>query len=243
MKVSLFAERAFNKLYKLSVIGQPKNYILRVALPVYPRMKTEIEVAAMELMRNITNLVPDVVAFGSQGGNELGFEWIIMEMNIGMHLRNMWRKMAWEKKTELIRLLAQIQAKMFDNTFAGVGNLYSKPPTAYFRQRSMIGDVVRKPLDILFGHNCPGTDTVASSGSTNVGNYTLRKCSRGVFDMGMFAGMRRLAMSMGQKPREIALLGGLRLKTGMNQVGEYSLPCFAGMRVRSAYISINIATP
>jgi aminoglycoside phosphotransferase len=67
---------------------------MRVSLPVDPRYKTESEVATTEFVRQKTSLpVPRIIAFDSHE-NELGFEWILMDMMPGLTLRKRWRKMS-----------------------------------------------------------------------------------------------------------------------------------------------------
>lgn len=81
--VTFHAQGAFSKLYKISTMSEA--CLMRVSLPVDPRYKTESEVATIEFARQNTSLpVPQIIAFDSNNENELGFEWILMEMMPGV---------------------------------------------------------------------------------------------------------------------------------------------------------------
>jgi Ser/Thr protein kinase RdoA (MazF antagonist) len=88
--VTLFAQGASNKLYKIKVGNA--EVIMRVSLPVYPRLKTESEVATLNWVRQKAPdiPVPGVIAFDSNAQNELGFEWIIMSLIPGKPLSHEW---------------------------------------------------------------------------------------------------------------------------------------------------------
>jgi hypothetical protein len=99
--VVFYAQGAFNKLYKISAAGSV--CLMRVALPVYPRLKTQSEVATINFVRQETHKpVPRIIAFDSESQNEFGFEWIMMEMMPGVPLRKGWRKMTWDAKETII---------------------------------------------------------------------------------------------------------------------------------------------
>jgi hypothetical protein len=68
--------------------------------------------------------VPRIIAFDSNRQNELGFEWIMMEMMPGVPLSKRWRKMTWDTKKTIIRQLGQYQAQLFSNPFQKTGNLF-----------------------------------------------------------------------------------------------------------------------
>jgi hypothetical protein len=98
---------------------------MRVSLPVYPRLKTQSEVATMNFVRQETYMpVPRIIAFDSKSQNELGFEWIMMEMMPGVSLRKRWRRMTWDAKKTIIRQLVQYQAQLFPKSFQKTGNLF-----------------------------------------------------------------------------------------------------------------------
>ena len=123
LQISFFAQGAFNKLYKVSVPSS--DYLMRVSLPVDPHHKTESEVATIEFVRKETEMpVPRIIAYDSDSGNELGFEWMLMEMMPGVPLRKRWRKMSWEAKEEIVRRLVKYQAQLFEKRFEQIGNIF-----------------------------------------------------------------------------------------------------------------------
>lgn len=121
--VGLHAQGAFNKIYRIAAAGA--ECLMRVSLPVYPRLKTQSEVATINFVREKTDMpVPRILAFDSESGNDLGFEWIMMEMMPGITLRKRWRKMSWEAKENLVRQLVHYQAQLHEKSFPRIGNLF-----------------------------------------------------------------------------------------------------------------------
>jgi aminoglycoside phosphotransferase (APT) family kinase protein len=81
--VSFLAAGAFNRLYLIEDNHQ-KRFIMRVSLPVDPRNKTAGEVATLRWLRRHSDIpVPGVIAFDDSDSNEIGFEWILMELMSG----------------------------------------------------------------------------------------------------------------------------------------------------------------
>jgi Ser/Thr protein kinase RdoA (MazF antagonist) len=121
--VTFHAQGAFNKLYKVK--AAESECLMRVSLPVHPHSKTESEVATINFVRNETAMpVPRILAFDSDNKNDLGFEWILMEMMPGSTLRRRWRKMSWDAKTAIVRQLAEYQAQLHAKSFPKIGNLF-----------------------------------------------------------------------------------------------------------------------
>ncbi|KAF3049851.1 hypothetical protein E8E11_008748 [Didymella keratinophila] len=99
--VRFLAEGASNKVYKLQ-IGSNDRYIMRIPLPVQPRLQTMSEVATIDYVRQHTdNPVPTVLKFQATSQDELGFEWILMTHTSGTQKSEQWRSIPWLKK-ELI---------------------------------------------------------------------------------------------------------------------------------------------
>ncbi|KAI0406155.1 kinase-like protein [Xylaria palmicola] len=128
--VAFFAAGVFNKLYRVDYAGQ--SLIMRLSLPVYPHHKTRGEVATLRWLRlNSTAPVPKVVAFDDCNDNEIGFEWILMELMPGFPAQQRWRTMSMEKKVALTGRIAEIQAELFyhekldSSSFSGIGTLHA----------------------------------------------------------------------------------------------------------------------
>ena len=72
--ITFLAEGAFNKVYDVQY-GSNKHYIMRVAAPVQPQLKTWSEVATIEYVGQNTDIpVPSILKFNPSHDNELGFE-------------------------------------------------------------------------------------------------------------------------------------------------------------------------
>ncbi|KAI0315672.1 kinase-like domain-containing protein [Amylostereum chailletii] len=124
-QVAFFAEGGFNKLYSIDVPGHA--CLIRVALPVEPRWKTLSEVATLEFVRRVcTECVPKVLAY-DDAGDDLGFEWMIMEKLPGRALEENWENMTWSAKEQLVKTIVGILAKLYDHTLSGIGNIYPEP--------------------------------------------------------------------------------------------------------------------
>jgi len=121
--VTSHAKGAFNKLHEMSTTDA--TCLMRVSLPVDSRYKTESEVATLEFVRQETSIpVPSIIASDANNENELGFEWIMMEMMPGVTLRQAWRKMSWDAKEEIVRRLVKHQAQLFERPFQKIGNVF-----------------------------------------------------------------------------------------------------------------------
>ena len=119
--VTFHAQGAFNKLYKITT--EAGYSLMRVTLPVDPYNKTNSEVATINFVRQNTDIpVPQILAFDDSSENELGFEWILMEMLPGGTLRTKWRKLSEEVKRELVKQVAKYQAQLFHHKFPAIGN-------------------------------------------------------------------------------------------------------------------------
>ncbi|KAF1365031.1 hypothetical protein EJ07DRAFT_97957, partial [Lizonia empirigonia] len=142
--VHFLAKGAFNKVYTVRCNGKD-NFIMRVSLPVQPRLKTLSEHATIEYLRQHTNLpVPRVYSSAANNDNKLGFEWMIMERVPGTKLQEQWRYMSWMKKELLVRKVIDYQVQLFCRRFPHVGNLYATRhlqtlPTAEIPATALLG--------------------------------------------------------------------------------------------------------
>ncbi|KAI0444767.1 kinase-like protein [Xylaria telfairii] len=126
--IAFYAAGAFNKLYRVDCADQ--SFLMRISLPVHPHHKTHGEVATLNWVRhNTTAPVPKIIAFDDSNNNEVGFEWIMMELMSGSPAYQTWRAIPMERKVVLTRRIAEIQAELFhygkqDLAFRNIGTLH-----------------------------------------------------------------------------------------------------------------------
>ena len=124
-EIKFFAKGTFNRLYSLTNPTWDKAYIFRVSIPVEPFFKTESEIATMEYVRRHTEMpIPRVVAFSSSDDNELGYEWILMEMMPGEPLRKLWPTMPDAARVDVFAELANHTKQLVALRFSKFGNIY-----------------------------------------------------------------------------------------------------------------------
>ncbi|KZV69820.1 kinase-like protein [Peniophora sp. CONT] len=123
-----FAEGGFNKIYSVSTPSHPhaQPYLIRVALPVEPRLKTLSEAATIDFVRaHATELVPRVLAYSADAeSSALEYEWMIMGKSPGDVLKEHWDAMDWDAKVELVKTIVGVLAKLHANPLRGIGNVY-----------------------------------------------------------------------------------------------------------------------
>ncbi|KAK1584956.1 phosphotransferase enzyme family-domain-containing protein [Colletotrichum navitas] len=122
--VSFYSAGAFNKLYLVQTSGN--KVLMRVSLPVDPGDKTRGEVATLHWLRRWTSTpVPRVFAFDDSNDNEIGFEWILMELMPGKSAYKQWRGMSMEQKTRLVEKVAEFQGDILSQCkgFRSIGTL------------------------------------------------------------------------------------------------------------------------
>ena len=90
-----------------------------------PYYKTESEVAGLSYIKKNTSIpVARVIAWDSSAANDLGFEWILLEMIDGIELYDVWRKITWESKLKIVAALAPLLGQLRDHRFSRIGSLY-----------------------------------------------------------------------------------------------------------------------
>lgn len=122
--VSLMGQGALNKAYLVEgTLG--RKWVFRASLPVDPHNKTDGEVATLCWLERHTCIpTPRVTAFDASSENELGYEWILMDLMPGTSLHHRWRKMSLEAKTALVEKMAEHQAQLFNSPrFLNIGTL------------------------------------------------------------------------------------------------------------------------
>ncbi|KAJ5165630.1 uncharacterized protein N7500_007460 [Penicillium coprophilum] len=120
--VTFYAEGSFNKLY----LARTSNrlFLMRVSLPVHPHSKTLGEVTTLQFLRRATNIpVPEIFAYDESASNEIGYEWILMELKPGVPAYKKWRTLTTFQKAALVQQIAEFQAQMCQHTFSGIGTL------------------------------------------------------------------------------------------------------------------------
>ncbi|CAG8453811.1 kinase-like domain-containing protein [Gigaspora rosea] len=124
ISIQKFSEGGFHKVYILTM-ENGKEYIGRVALPEYPRWKTESEVAVIEYVRLNTNIpVPKIYYWNSSIDNPVGAEYILMERLPGRRLCNVWSDYTMEKKKIILSKVIDIQLALKKLTFSKIGSVF-----------------------------------------------------------------------------------------------------------------------
>ena len=96
-------------MYSITIHSEPdaRNYMMRISLPVDPKYKTLSEVTTVEYILSHTNIpVPKIYAHNADNGNDIKFEWILMEKMSGKRLEEVWENIPWEKKQTLVDKIA-----------------------------------------------------------------------------------------------------------------------------------------
>jgi len=127
-EVVFHASGLFNKLYNIRRANSA-SLIMRVTLPVYPHHKTRAEVATLRWVRDNTSIpVSEIFAFDDTNNNEIGFEWILMELMHGTPAHTRWWDMSMEQKVAFTKQMAKFQAELCgfqkaDSLFRNIGTL------------------------------------------------------------------------------------------------------------------------
>ncbi|KAK0617783.1 phosphotransferase enzyme family-domain-containing protein [Bombardia bombarda] len=104
---------AFNKLYLVDTSSRGR-FMMRVSLPVDPHNKTRGEVQTLQLVQRQTDIpVPKVVAFDDTSDNDIGFEWILMQLMPGRPVYYRWRRMTMQQKELLVSRVVDFQAQLY----------------------------------------------------------------------------------------------------------------------------------
>ena len=149
ISVTLLARGSFNLAYNISAenytTGFQRNYIFRVALPIWPYYKVESDVATTEFVRHATSIpVPIIYAFDSNPANKLGLEWMLMERVQGKPLSQVWDTMEFDAKQCLVRRIANCMAELSQYKFKKLGSIFMR-----YRQRHIdfyIGSPIHEKL-------------------------------------------------------------------------------------------------
>ncbi|KAI0967154.1 phosphotransferase enzyme family-domain-containing protein [Xylaria arbuscula] len=144
-KVRFLHEGALGKLYDVCIDNQ--SFVLRVSLPVHPRLKTEAEVATLDWVDKHTPLpIPRVEAYDSSRDNPLGFEWILMTKLEGRPLSECWECVTLGSKERLVKQIAAFSASAFRQSFSGIGAI-NKERSEKNDCSYIVGEVVSMALE------------------------------------------------------------------------------------------------
>ncbi|KAH6627644.1 phosphotransferase enzyme family-domain-containing protein [Chaetomium tenue] len=128
--VTFHGDGAFNKDYLGE--GPRGKFLLRVLLSVDPKHKTRAEVTTLGWIRRMTHVpVPKVIAFDDSQDNEIGYEWILMELMPGVLASKRWYEMPMDQKKWVVEQVAEFQSQLFrhsleDAKFQSIGTLSPK---------------------------------------------------------------------------------------------------------------------
>ncbi|KAI0399716.1 phosphotransferase enzyme family-domain-containing protein [Xylaria palmicola] len=122
--VRFLHQGALSRLF--DVFFDNQAFVMRICLPVCPRMKTESEIATLDWVCRHTPLpVPRVVAYDVSRGNPIGFEWVLMTKLEGKPLLECWASVTMGSKERLVRQIAAFSAAAFAQPFReGIGSVF-----------------------------------------------------------------------------------------------------------------------
>ncbi|KAH4039498.1 hypothetical protein HBI09_032810 [Parastagonospora nodorum] len=122
--VEFLAQGAFNKVYTIQC-DDNKEYIMRITLPVHPRLKTMSDCATAQYVRHHTDIpAPRVLHYNALRNDELGFEWMIQGRVPGTSLKTQWHQMSWLEKELVVRKVIGYLTQLFRKRFSRMGNIY-----------------------------------------------------------------------------------------------------------------------
>lgn len=147
--MNLLARGGFSQAYNVTTenlaTGFHKEFIFRVALPIWPYYKVESDVATTEFVRHATGIpVPIIYAFDSNPKNQLAFEWMLMEKVQGTPLTDAWDTMDFDSKQGLTRTIASWMAELSQLNYSKIGSIFMR-----YQERQMefyIGPAIHERL-------------------------------------------------------------------------------------------------
>lgn len=79
---------------------------------------------SIEVRNELKVPVPQVFAWSSRAGNPIGAEYIIMEKAKGVQLDQVWPKLDWDKRAEVLLQVTRTLQKLSSISFPQIGSLY-----------------------------------------------------------------------------------------------------------------------
>ncbi|CAF3434476.1 unnamed protein product, partial [Rotaria sp. Silwood2] len=103
-----------NLLFFVECENDQDKYVLKICGRSWKKIKTESEVAAMNIVHKYTQIpLPKLVAYSSDNNNEFGVEWIIMTRCFGKSLRSssktndIWPNLSIDQQKSIINQLVE----------------------------------------------------------------------------------------------------------------------------------------
>ena len=129
LKIEFLSVGGYNSAYTVTVTdvqtSQERQYVLRVALPVYPYYKVESDVATTVFVQHFTKIpVPQIYIYDSSANNELGLEWILMEKALGQPMMHRWLDLDNSIHEKITLQVADWQDELSRITATEIGALY-----------------------------------------------------------------------------------------------------------------------
>ncbi|OAL72449.1 hypothetical protein A7D00_3450 [Trichophyton violaceum] len=125
LKVS---EGHYNKVFHLTMNdGREVVAKLPNANAGRPHFITASEVATIEFLRKVLHFpIPKVYAWSSRSDNPVGVEYIIMEKQPGVMLRDVWTTMKGKQKASILQQVVEFERILASTKFTKIGALYYK---------------------------------------------------------------------------------------------------------------------
>lgn len=121
--ISFLTEGGSHKIYTFRC--SRGTFIMRVALPVCPHLKTRSEAGAIEFVRANTDIpVPEMFAFEATSANEIGFEWILESRVEREALYDVWVAVGWEARYRLVDEMVDVMVELFRMRGGSIGGVY-----------------------------------------------------------------------------------------------------------------------
>ncbi|CAF1016735.1 unnamed protein product [Rotaria sordida] len=111
-----------NLLFFVECENDENKYVLKICGRSCPKVKTESEVAAINIVHKYTKIpLPKVIAYSSDNNNEFGVEWIVMTRSRGKPLRSssktndIWPDLSIDQQKLIINQLVQYVSQFYNN--------------------------------------------------------------------------------------------------------------------------------
>ncbi|CAF2994249.1 unnamed protein product [Rotaria sp. Silwood2] len=118
-----------NLLFFVECENDQDKYVLKICGRSWKKIKTESEVAAMNIVHKYTQIpLPKLVAYSSDNNNEFGVEWIIMTRCFGKSLRSssktndIWPNLSIDQQKSIINQLVEYISQ-FHNSIPRSNNI------------------------------------------------------------------------------------------------------------------------